>query len=42
MEIKLKDSSTFKIYADGSKDEIKSFFEDAIKIWNIEKEKTNN
>ena len=33
MEMTLKDSTTFRAYVGGTKNEIKSFFEDAIATW---------
>lgn len=34
MTITRKDGSRFNVYIDGSKDEIKSFFDEAIMLWN--------
>ncbi len=37
MRITRSDSSTFKVFVDGSVEDIKSFFEDAIRVWRSHK-----
>ena len=39
MTIKKSDSSQFKVYVEGSREEVKSFFEDAIRQWLNRKKK---
>ena len=36
MEVARRDSSKFRVYVDGKKEEVRSFFEDALSKWNIE------
>jgi hypothetical protein len=38
MLVKKKDSTEFKVCVDGKREEIKSFFEDAMQVWKLKKD----